>query len=197
MPADSRIFRLSLLCFLLHAIFLSAQNEKYEEFIHNNRIYKPGCNFFTIESGAGFNPSLNTIESSSALSYSFRVNNTYIRIGYHSSGNKFFTQRSYQKLNDIFGIFGYRTENMKYNFSVFGGPSYAYGAKYHHTDSLGMKWYKVFGNIGLFACASLSYKFLYDIGAGLSVFCSYNKDYMVAGLKINIFFSGAFKGQIK
>lgn len=185
-----------LFIILIFSNFVKGQDEKYEEFIIRDRIYKPGCGWFKIATGSGYNWQLDTYESSSNICYSFRVKDSYLQMGYHVSSNRFFTYRSVQKLNDLYIAYGWRKESVKSNISVFAGPSYAYGGYYYNTDSLGIKWIKGFSEIGLFASAEYTFKIFYDLGLGFSLCGSYNKYYKVIALQVHFYFSGAFKGEI-
>lgn len=176
---------------------VSGQNDKYEEFIIGEKIYKEGCAWFKISSGTSYNVNLKTYESSSNLCYSFRIKDNYFQAGYHVSSNVFFTIRSYQKLNDLYVSYGLRNETKKSNVSVFAGPSFAYGGYYFDTDTIGRKRYKGFTQVGIVVNAEYTKKIYYDLGLGISLFGSYNKNYSVIGLQFHVYFSGAFKGAIK
>ena len=178
------------------AINVVAQDDKYEEFIIGDKIYKPGCGWFKIASGGSYNLGLETYESSTNLSYSFRIKDSYFQLGYHASSNTFFTIRSYQKLNDLYISYGLRKESKKYNISAFTGPSFSYGGYYFDTDSLGRKRYKGFTQLGLVINAEYTRKIFYDLGLGLSAFASFNGSYKVIGIQAHVYFSGAFRGKI-
>jgi len=178
----------------------NGQGDKYEEFIIKDKIYKPGCSWLKFGVGNGYCWNRKVPEMNANLSFSTRIKNTYLQIGYHSSSDKFFTMRSSQRLNDLYLAIGKRKESLKYNLSVFGGPSYAYGGNFDHysfTNGYTYKWYKGFTEIGLFASAEFTYKIFYDMGIGISLYSSYNKSYKVSGVQLHIYFSGALKGQIK
>jgi len=187
---------------LLFSINLFSQNERYEEIIIKDKLYKPGSAWFKIGIGGSYNLKLKTFEVSSMLSASFRIKDYYFQTGYHVSSDKFFIKHAYQKLNDFYIAGGFRRETLKSNICAFIGPSYAYGAFYHHssTDSISHKevlWYKGFNEIGLVTSIDYTYKIFYDLGIGASIYCSYNKCYSVVGIQAHVYFSGAFKGKIK
>lgn len=172
------------------------QNDKYEEFIIGDKIYKPGSAWFKLSSGPSYNLNLETIESSSNLSYSFRVKDSYFQLGYHTSSNTFFTLRSYQKLNDLYVSYGIRRETKKTNISAFAGPSFSYGGHYFDTDPYGRKRYKGFTQLGLIINAEYTMKIFYDLGLGISAFGSFNRNYRVIGIQVHLYLSGALKGKI-
>jgi len=188
------------LCLVLIAFIASGQNEKYEEFIIKDKIYKPGCSWLKFGTGMGLNWSRREVENNANLTFSFRTKNIYWQTGYHVSSDKFFTQRSYQKLNDLYIATGWRKETTKSNISVFAGPSFVYGSTFDHysiSNGFVSKWYRGFNQFGLFGSIDYTFKIFYDLGLGFSLYGSYNKFYKVTGIQAHFYFSGAFKGAIK
>jgi hypothetical protein len=92
---------------------------------------------------------------------------------------------------------GWRRETQKSNLAVFGGVSRAYGANFHHADSLGRNYYRGFTAPGFYASVDYTFKIFYDLGLGVSLFESVNRSYNVTGIQLHVYFSGAFKGEIK
>jgi len=174
-----------------------AQENKYEEIIIKNKIYKPGSGWLKFGEGFGYNTSLKSNEINTVISFSFRIKNNYFQIGYHVSSDKFLSQKTFQKLNNLYVATGLRKESDKYNISLFAGPAYSYGGYYFNTDSLGNKRYKGFTEIGFLAIADYTFKIFYDLGFGLSLYDSINKNYNVVGIQAHFYFSGAFRGEIK
>ncbi|MBC7863980.1 MAG: hypothetical protein IAF38_13470 [Bacteroidia bacterium] len=48
--------------------------------------------------------------------------------------------------------------------------------------------------VGAYACVQNFYKFKSDLGIGLTVFGEYNKQRYLFGIRVELFFSGAFRG---
>lgn len=191
-----------LLLFVTLFFMFSAkgQDDKYEEFIIKDKIYKPGCSWLKFGLGTGYNWKRYDSEQNLILAFSFRAKNVYIQTGYHATSDEFITKGSYQKLNDIYVALGKRKETLKYNISAFIGPSYAYGGNFDHYSIINgttTKWYKGFSEIGLFVTAEYTCKIFYDLGIGVSLYSSINKSYFVSGAQLHIYLSGALKGQIK
>jgi hypothetical protein len=194
-----RVKNILFVVIVIHANFLicQAQDDKYEEFIMGNKIYKPGCGWFKIGFGKSYNFKLNTIETNSNLCYSFRIKKYSFQLGYHVSSDQFITARTLQRLNDLYFSTGLRKESEKSNISIFTGPSYAYGAHYLHTDSMGEKYYRGFTRIGWIINIEYTRKIFYDLGLGLSMFASINNRYQVSGLMLHLYLSNAYRGQIE
>jgi len=190
-----------LLCFVFFILSASGQKERYEEFIIKDKIYKPGSSWLKFGTGMGYSWYREAIEYNTNLAVSVRIKNVYLQTGYHVSSDKFFTQRSYQKLNELYLAPGWRKETLKSNISIFAGPSFAYGGTFDHYSTLNgvitKTWYRGFNQIGLFASAEYTFKIYYDLGFGISVYTSFNKYYNVTGIQAHFYFSGAFKGEIK
>ncbi|MGQ9847264.1 MAG: hypothetical protein ACUVQP_07165 [Bacteroidales bacterium] len=185
---------------ILKSTFCSFAQENNEEFIIGNKIYKNGSNWFKVAQGIGYHFWLNQFEYNTTFAYSIRIKKIYTQLGYHVSSNVFLTKPTLQRLNDIYLALGMRKEKRYFNFAVFGGVSYAYGGTLDHTewkDGRLTKWYRGFSQIGLYGTIDFSFKPLYDIGIGLSLYESINKYYNVAGLQLHFYLSGAYKGMIE
>lgn len=190
-----------LFTFLFLSIsYYSLAQEKNEEFIIGNKIYKTGSNWFKIAQGVGYHVWLNQFEYNTTFAYSIRIKNIYTQIGYHVSSDVFLTKPTLQRLNDIYLTLGLRKEKRYYNLAAFGGLCYAYGGTLDHTewkDGKLTKWYRGFSQPGLFGTIDFSFKPIYDVGIGLSLYGSINKYYNVAGIQLHFYLSGAYKGIIE
>jgi len=182
---------------LLPLLTLSQENE---EFILGNKIYKPYTNWFKVGQGYSYHFILDQMEYNTTIAYSFRIKNYWFQAGYHVSSDKFFIKPSMQRLNDLFFLYGIRKETNKFNLATFFGLTFAYGGTFHHAEwSNGTltKWYIGFNQIGLYATADITYKPVYDMGIGISIFGSFNKKYNIAGIQLHLYLSGAYKGKIE
>ncbi len=192
-----KILVLFFYCCTFFSVIAKAQDSTYSEIIIKNDVYKPGSGWLKIGEGYGYNTVSKTFELNTFVSFSFRIKNYYAQTGYHVSSDKFFTQKSLQKLNNLYIAAGMRKESQKSNISVFAGPSYSYGGYLFDTDSLGEKRYKGFTEMGLVVIADYTFKIFYDLGFGLSLYGSINKHYNVVGIQAHFYLSGAFKGEIR
>jgi len=175
-------------------------DERYDEFVLRNKIFKPYCGYLTLGSGLNYNPGCGKFEKCFSLGYHFRFKNNHFHTGYHVSSDRFFMQRSYQMLSDIYFLYGYRKDTVKYNFAVYAGPVYGFGSTLAYVvnnDGNLTNYYLSFHKIGIYAEAEYTIKATYDFGLGVSAYISANNAYQVAGLKIHLYFSGAFRGSIE
>lgn len=97
--------------------------------------------------------------------------------------------------NNIEGHLGYglRKETTKFNFAAYGGATY-YTGVVGRTDSVGNPIPQYYSGVGFYVCGQAVTKLTYDIGLGLEVFGQASKFQSMAGLKIMLFFSGAYRG---
>lgn len=202
--------RSCILLFLVLPVFLifwsltvagqQVESDKYDEFVLRNKIFKPYAGYLTLASGMNFNPYMRSFEKCSSLAFHFRSGNIHFNTGYHVSSDRFFMKRSNQLLSDIFFLAGYRKETQKRNLGIWGGPVYGFGSTLAYVtdvDGVLTNYYLSFHRIGLYAEAEYTYKIAYDFGIGISAYASINKAYQVTGLKLHLYFSGAFRGSIE
>jgi hypothetical protein len=157
-----------------------------------DRIYRQNASYITFGYGAGHSFQNGGLDQNMAISYQHFIKKLGLQIGYHSSSDNRTWWNSDQKLNDLFLGAGKRWEGNRFNFAVFGGPTWAYG-RYTWWDEVNQKsWVHFFSTPGLRTEVLFTYKVAYDIGIGLSAYGSLNKEYSVAGAEIHLFFSTAF-----
>ncbi|TSA36872.1 MAG: hypothetical protein D4R64_06515 [Porphyromonadaceae bacterium] len=160
--------------------------------VYKNRIYRQNASYLTIAYGTGYGFESKLIEQNMTLSYQQFIKKIGLQLGYHSSSDTKIWWRSYQKLNDLYLGIGKRWESPRYNLSVFGGPSLAYGSYIAWNAERQKDWAYGFLTGGFHAEAQATYKIAYDIGIGLSLYGSVNRYYSVTGAQIHLFFSTAF-----
>lgn len=161
-------------------------------FIFNEKIYRQNAPFLTLGYGAGYNFLRDSIEQNMMITYHHFIGNLGLSIGYHTSSDIKVWWRSYQKLNDFWLGGGYHIERPRYNFSAFAGPSLAYGSWIAWSDEHEENRAYGFTTLGGVAELQFTYRILYDVGIGASLYGSVNRYYAVAGAQIHLFFSTAF-----
>jgi hypothetical protein len=160
-----------------------------EEIIHNGKRYRKYNDYLTI-GGSFFNSSLRTAgQQGVGLDFHFHIRRQYFQTGIAISGNKFL-ENNHSQLR--FG-YGYRKENANYNLAFFGGPTFFTGV-YGVPDTAGTYRPEFYQGIGAYVCAQGVKKLAYDIGIGAEVFAEINYKQSVVGIKLLLFFSGAYRG---
>ncbi len=177
--------------------------------IIGTKIYRVNANYLLISYGVGFNFRQHNSEQAGSVFYTFRIKNSFFRVGYSVVSRHFVLSRTLQKINDIAVLYGKRIETDKANLSFFIGPSLSYGTYFYYKDPISsFKIYHSFSKLGLYSELELTKKIFYDIGIGTSLFATFNNGYTryytktspfygAVGVKLNIYFSGAYRGDYR
>lgn len=172
---------------------LTKWERKFGEIKYGDNIYRKGSNWFNFGIGAGYQINKEAFNQNISLAYYHRYKGVFFNAGWHFSSPEFFSfkpfgfVKSMEKVNDIHAGAGLRLENRWLHFGFFIGPSFAttwtpvsdYESRIHH-------------NLGAHIELQLIFKYLYDLGVGVSAYGSFNKRYQVAGLQFTFYFSNAF-----
>lgn len=164
-----------------------------KEIVYDGKRYRVYNNWLTFGAGAGYNSKWLKDEKNLAVDYTFHVKKLYLRAGVFMSGRDFTAANNF---NFHLGL-GIRKEHEKYNLSAFIGPSYSYFRrplsdvpKYGDSTILNI----LYNRVGGYACIEAIYKIKYDIGIGGQIFCDYNEVQLVYGVRLVVYFSGAYRG---
>ena len=180
-----------------------------EDTLIGNRVYRPYANYVLISYGVGFNFRQHMSEQAGAVMYTLRIKKIPVRIGYSVVSKYFVMSRSLEKINDLVLLTGKRIETNFANFSFFAGLSYSYGTYYfYHDPGSDLNVYRAFTKPGLYMELELTKKIFFDIGFGASLFGTFNGGYSeyystvnpfygAVGMRFNLYFSGAYRGEIK
>lgn len=160
-----------------------------KEIAYDGKRYRVYNNWLSVGGGAGYNSKWPKDEKNLAVDYSFHVKEYYFRLGAFMSGREFTAANNY----NFHGMIGLRKEHEKYNLSAFLGPSYSYFRR-PLSDSADYDLSKVYTAVGAYACVEAVYKIKYDVGLGGQIFCDYNQTQMVYGVRVILYFSGAYRG---
>jgi len=160
--------------------------------LFNEKIYKENSPYLTLAYGFGNNFTQGGLEQDMMITYHHFIGDIGLGIGYHASSDIQVWMKSWHKLNDFWLGAGWRYERLRYNLSIFAGPALAYG-QYIEWDVDEQKdlsnYFRTFGGV---AEIQFTYRLLYDVGVGVSLYGSMNKLYTVAGAQVHLFFSTAF-----
>jgi hypothetical protein len=122
------------------------------------------------------------------VDFNFHINKHYFQLGTVITGEKFGSYDNYQ-----FHLgYGKRFEDNNIHTAVFAGISYATG--YAKVDSSG-RYERAYKEPGLYLEGQIVKKITYDVGIGASVFLDWNQEQGIAGGRLIIYFSGAYKGK--
>ena len=193
------MLRFFLIFFLFSVFYVKAQTDSTkkfdpkEEIAFDGKRYRVYNNWLSMGPGAGYNSHWPKDEKNISVDYSFHIKDKYFRMGAFMSGVDFTAANNY----NFHLQYGLRKETQHYNLAAFVGPSYSY-FKRPLSDSvtygLSNILNKVYNEFGVYGCVEAVYKIKYDVGLGGQVFCDYNRVQLVYGVRLIVYFSGAFRG---
>lgn len=156
------------------------------------RIYN---NYVTLGVGKGYNSAWKELFVATGADFNFHIRKAGFQAGGYLQGQDFYTKQQLQ----AHLASGYRKESYQYFWAAYGGISYTNGY-YPKTlksvagnDSL---IHPVMSEAGLYAAVQLFYKVRFDYGIGLTVFGDVNGKQSMVGARIELFFSGAYRGTV-
>lgn len=162
------------------------------QFVWQNKIYKENSNYLTFGYGPAFNPKRKAFEQSFGVAYNFSVKEIALQGGFHQSSDDWLLNRSTLKLLDYRIGGGKRWETLKSNMAVYAGPTLSVGASEVILDDT-TKERTGFTKFGLYAEFQCIYKVFYDVGFGATAFFSLNEKYQVFGIRLEFYFSPAYR----
>lgn len=167
----------------------TAKFNRKQEIIFDGKRYRIHNSWLSVGIGPNYNTKWSKDEKNTAVDFSFYIKQNYFRIGGFMSGTDFTAANNYS----FHLCFGFRKETEKYNLSAFIGPSTSY-LRRPLSDSANYNLARVYNAIGGYAVIEAVYKFKYDIGLGGQIFCDYNQVQMIYGVRLLVYFSGAYRG---
>jgi hypothetical protein len=161
-----------------------------EEILYEGKRYRIHNNYLT--AGAGYLTSSMRIAEQRGVGFDLHFHlykNHHLQIGGMMSGPYFLGNNNTQ------GHFGYglRKETVKRHMAAYVGMTYYTGVT-EATDTLGNPVPYYFQGSGIYASAQYVTKLTYDIGIGVEVFGELSQRQNIAGFKLMMYFSGAYRG---
>jgi len=129
------------------------------------------------------------VQQGVGLDFHFHIRREYFQLGIAISGNKILENNQTQARLG----YGYRKESARYNVAFFGGPTFFYGVV-GVPDTANTFKPEFYQGVGVYASAQAATKLVYDIGIGAELFAELSYKQNVIGIKLFLFFSGAYKG---
>jgi hypothetical protein len=158
--------------------------------IYKNGKFKVYNNWISAGGGAGYNFTHYGQQFILGADYNFHIRQEYFQLGFFFMGDRF---GEYNNFNYHFA-YGRRVEKERYNLACFAGLAYSTGYKkingvFRPDD--------VYDQVGLYACAQYIQKITYDTGIGPGIYFDINPYQTVAGIRLDVYFSGAYKGKVR
>ncbi len=156
--------------------------------IVGDNVFKEQNNWVSGGAGVGKNSQFGGSQFAGGLDYNFHLRMEYFQFGVLVTGDQFGEYNNYE----FHLCYGKRKENVNYNFSYYGGLSYCFFYQRFAPNDYSENSTNA---IGLYGNAQLIYKLTYDVGIGPGVFIDINTKEVVEGLKLDLYFSGAYRGK--
>jgi hypothetical protein len=173
---------------------LSKWDRRFPEIKVGDKIYQTGSNWMTVGMGPGISTTLEEQQFNMAIAYHFRYKPIYFKIGYHYTDDQFFMKdrlRNISFQNDIVGAAGIRIEERYVNLAFFIGPTLAFGTLHRpENPNISDGYYA----LGVMPELQATFKMFYDVGIGTSFYGSFNNKHQCIGLRLHVYFSGAYRG---
>ncbi|HKC68329.1 MAG TPA: hypothetical protein VKG26_08870 [Bacteroidia bacterium] len=162
-------------------------DRKKEIVLQNNR-YRIYNNYLSIAVGKCYNSGWKETDLCTAFDFNFHAAKLNFQVGGNLVGPALWNNNCIQ----LHAGWGYRIERCNYLLAAYGGISFSDGY-YLVSDTLKTR----LTAIGAYAALQAYYKIKFDYGIGISTFFDANAKQTLAGIKLELFFSGAYKGHKK
>lgn len=140
--------------------------------------------------GSGYASEINQIRGYFPFSaaFHFHIKRQFFRVGYFRSNLSGILGRPQpRELHDLHAGIGFRKETKSLNLGFYGCLTRSFGILSANEPYSG--W-------GAYAEAQFMRKLFYDVGGGAVIFVEYNAFMPMAGIRLDIFLSGAYRGKI-
>jgi hypothetical protein len=161
--------------------------ERKREVIFQNKKYHIYNNYVTGGIGKCYNSGWNNVQLCPALDFNFHIGKQSFQIGGVLSEPNFGINNCLQ----IHLCYGYRIERSNYMLAAYGGISHTSGYLKPVNDTTPSV---SFSNVGVYLALQCFYKLKFDYGAGLTAFVDANATQILTGIRLELFFSGAYRG---
>ncbi len=175
--------------------FYAEPYDKKKEIKLDGKKYRIYNNYVTFGIGKGYNSIWKQGFIATGFDFNFHLRKTYFQAGTYLQGPSFYNKQQIQM--HLAG--GYRKESYKYFWAAYGGLSYTNGFYPVTLKDGGGKdstIHPIMSEIGIYAALQAFYKLKFDYGIGLTIFGDVNQKQYMVGARIELFFSGAYRGTI-
>jgi hypothetical protein len=162
--------------------------ERKKEIVLQNKRYRIYNNFLSAGIGQCYNSGWQEMEINTSFDFNFHARKNYFQIGGNLVGPALWNNNCIQ----LHAGWGYRLERCNYMLAAYGGVSFSDGYYLQTTDTNTVK--TKMNSVGGYIALQAFYKFKFDYGIGMSTFFDVNAKQSLVGIKIELFFSGAYKG---
>jgi hypothetical protein len=168
---------------------LNSGYDRREEILYEGKRYRINNNYLTLGGGMLVSNIRDNDQKVLGADFTFHIKRAHFQTGLMMSGQQFLSN------NNVQGhlCYGFRKETERFNLAAFGGISLFTGVR-GVKDSAGAVVPMYYEGAGLYFSAQAITKFAYDMGAGLEMFGDLGHYQSTVGVKLILFFSGAYRG---
>lgn len=160
---------------------------------YKGKRYKVKSNWLTIGAGKTSDFGVAKEMISAAIDYNFYWKKGLWKFGYYRNGNLSYYQNSVLHVNDLHVAYGFRNQTTRRNLAAFAGISRISGIDFN----LDKKAFTPFKTFGVYADIEAVRKITYDVGIGISLYGNYNVSLPLIGIRLDLYFSNAYKEKFK
>lgn len=178
----------------LSTLYKEAYDRKREIKLDGKK-YRIYNNYVSFGIGKGYNTVWKQLFLVTAADFNFHIRKANFQVGGHLQGQDFYTRQQVQ----LHLGSGYRKESYQYFWAAYAGLSYSNGYFPYTVQGRSGKdsvIHPLMSEPGLYIAVQGFYKVRFDYGIGLSLFADVNKLQSMAGARIELFFSGAYRGTV-
>jgi hypothetical protein len=164
--------------------------DRKKEITYDGKRYSVFNNYITVGGGSCYNNFIQNTNLNIGADFNYHIQKIYFQSGLFLAGPYF---GNYNHLQ-IHTAVGKRFELKKFNLAGYLGGSYAFINRPFVDTALNVTRSQTLNPLGLHAAVQFTYKYKYDLGIGICLFSDINKYQSVYGLRLELYFSGAFLG---
>ena len=182
---------LFLLCFFAaSAVYAQDTVDTKKIIVIDGKRFKVYNNWLSGGLGIGYNNTIAKMQLPLGVDFNFHIQGQYFQLGTMLIGDQVARNTNNYQLH--FG-YGRRKESTSMNFAYFAGFSHTTGYELEN----GLFRRDPYNTWGLYGQAQYIRKLTYDVGIGPALFVDWNPKRTVYGVRVDLFFSGAYKGPNK
>jgi hypothetical protein len=190
-----KLFFLCLFLFSIVSFYSQPKGDfdRKKEITYDGKRYRVFNNYLTAGGGTCYNSYIQNTNLNIGVDFNYHIRQVYFQSGIFLAGPQF---GNYSHLQ-LHTAVGKRFELNKFNMAGYLGPSMSFINRPIIDTALNQIRSRILQPLGFHAAVQFTYKFKYDVGIGVSLFSDINKDQSVYGVRLELFFSGAFLGDKK
>ncbi len=190
-----KFFFLCFLLFFIISLFAQPKGDfdRKKEITYDGKRYRVFNNYLTAGGGTCYNSYIQNTNLNIGVDFNYHIRQIYFQSGIFLAGPQF---GNYSHLQ-LHTAVGKRFELNKFNMAGYLGPSMSFINRPIIDTAANQIRSRTLQPFGFHAAVQFTYKVKYDVGIGVCLYSDINKEQSVYGLRIELFFSGAFLGDRK